>query len=154
MSEKREELNASLKESLKNKEQAKISTIRLILAALKDRDIAARGKGHADGVEDSEILSMLQSMIKQRKESATIYREANRAELAEREEEEISIIEGFLPQQLDDAALNEAIKEIVAETGASEIRDMGKVMAVLKTRFAGQLDMGKASGFVKDALAG
>lgn len=154
MSDIREELKESLKESLKNKEQAKISTIRLILAALKDKDIAARGKGHADGIEETEILSMLQSMIKQRKESAHVYREANRAELAEQEEKEISIIEGFLPKQMNEAELEAAIKDIVAETGASEIRDMGKVMGVLKTRFAGQVDMGKAGGMVKAVLAG
>ena len=152
MSEKRTELNNSLKISLKAKEKVKTSTIRLINAAIKDRDIAARGKGNTDGIADDEILSLLQSMIKQRKESFKIYRDAERMDLAEREEEEIGIIQEFLPQQLGEDELKGIIKTIVAEIDATDIKDMGKVMGVLKGKYAGQLDMGKASALVKGVL--
>lgn len=152
MSEKRTELNNSLKIAQKAKEKVKTSTIRLINAAIKDRDIAARAKGNTDGIADDEILSLLQSMIKQRKESSKIYRDAERMDLAEREEEEIGIIQGFLPQQLGEDELKSIIKTIVAEIDATDIKDMGKVMGVLKGKYAGQLDMGKASTLVKGAL--
>ena len=152
MSEKRTELNNSLKISLKAKEKVKTSTVRLINAAIKDRDIAARGKGNTDGIADDEILSLLQSMIKQRKESFKIYRDAERMDLAEREEEEIGIIQEFLPQQLGEDELKGIIKTIVAEIDATDIKDMGKVMGVLKGKYAGQLDMGKASALVKGVL--
>lgn len=151
--EKREEFNAALKEALKAKDETAVSTIRLILAALKDRDISARGQGKSDGVDESEILSMLQSMIKQRNESIKTYRDAGREELAEREENEIKVIERFLPAQLDESQLSEEVEKIVAEVGAESIKDMGKVMAELKSRFAGQIDMGKAGGLVKEKLA-
>ncbi len=149
---KREEFNAALKTALKNKDQTATATIRLMLAALKDRDIAARGQGKADGIDESEILSMLQSMIKQRQESAKTYCDAGREELAEREEAEIEVIQGFMPTQLSDEDVNAAIAKIVEETGASDIKDMGKVMGVLKSQYAGQIDMGKASGMVKAKL--
>ncbi len=129
-----------------------MSTIRLILAALKDRDIAARGAGKGDGIEETEILSMLQSMIKQRQESAKVYCDAGREELAEREEAEIEIIQGFLPQQLSADEIAEAIDKIIQDTGATDIKDMGKVMGVLKSEYAGQVDMGKAGGMVKQKL--
>ena len=154
MPTKREELSAALKEAAKAKDQVALSTIRLILAALKDRDIAARGQGKADGVPDADILSLLQSMIKQRLESAKIYRDAARPELAQREEQEIVIVERFLPKQLGEQEVQKIIKDLIAETKASDIKDMGKVMAELKTRYAGQMDMAKASGAVKTALAG
>jgi uncharacterized protein YqeY len=150
--EKRAEFNAALKEALKSRNETAVSTIRLILAALKDRDIAARGTGNAEGIADSEILSMLQSMIKQRLESAKLYCDAGREELAEREEAEIEIIQGFLPKQLSEAEAEAAIVEAIAETGAKDIKDMGRIMAVLKTRYAGQMDMGKASGQIKAKL--
>lgn len=152
MSEQRTELNNSLKISLKAKEQIKVSTIRLINAAIKDRDIAARSKGDTDGISDDEILSLLQSMIKQRKDSSTIYREGNREDLAEREENEITIIQEFLPQQLDNDALKSIIEGVIADTGATDIKGMGQVMGVLKSKYAGQADMGKASGLVKGLL--
>ena len=123
--DKRSEITTAMKEAMKNKDQIALSTIRLINAALKDRDIAARGQGKADGVEDSEILSMLQSMIKQRQESAKTYCDAGREELAEREEAEIDVIKAFLPKQLGDDELQEVIQGIIEETGASDIKDMG-----------------------------
>ena len=149
----RDEFTTALKESLKNKDQVAMSTIRLITAAMKDRDIAARGSGNMDGIADAEILSMMQSMIKQRQESSKTYREHDRAELADREEEEIKVIERFLPQQMSAEETDKAISDIIAEVDASSIKDMGKVMNELKTRFAGQLDMAKAGGAVKAKLA-
>jgi len=149
---KREDFNSALKEALKNKDQVAMSTIRLIMAALKDRDITARGNGNAEGISEGEILSMLQSMIKQRQESSTTYRENGRPELADREEAEIAVIQKFLPKQMDDDEARKAIDEIITEVNAESIKDMGKVMAELKTRYAGQLDMAKAGGMVKAKL--
>jgi len=150
--DKRSELNTAMKEAMRSKNQTALSTIRLINAALKDRDITARGNGKADGVEESEILSMLQSMIKQRQESAKVYCDAGREELAEREEAEIEVIKQFLPQQLGEDEVKAAIETIIADTGADSIKDMGKIMGVLKSQYAGQIDMGKAGGLVKDLL--
>lgn len=151
--EKRAEFNAALKEALKSKNQTAMSTIRLILAALKDRDIAARGNGNAEGISEAEILSMLQSMIKQRQESAKIYCDAGREELAEREEAEIEIIQSFLPKQLSEAEVGEVIEKVMREIEAKDIKDMGRVMAVLKSEYAGQMDMGKVSALIKQKLA-
>ncbi len=150
---KREEFSARLKESLKNKDQVALSTIRLIQAALKDRDINARTSGNQDGIPEADILSMLQSMIKQRLESAKTYRDAGRPELAEREEAEIKVIESFLPKQMSDEEVGKAIDDIITSTGAGDIKDMGKVMNELKARYAGQMDMGKAGGTVKQKLS-
>lgn len=150
--DKRTELNSVLKTAMKEKNQVAVSTVRLILASLKDRDIAARSKGQADGVSDQEILSMLQGMVKQRQESAKIYKEAGREDLETRENEEIAVIERFLPQQMSEDEMLVAIEGIIKETGATGIRDMGKVMAALKTQYAGQVDMGKAGGLVKSKL--
>ncbi len=150
--DKRSELNAAMKEAMKNKDQTALSTIRLINAALKDRDITARGNGKADGIDEAEILSMLQSMIKQRQESAQTYCDAGREELAEREEAEIEIIKQFLPQQLTEDEIKALIQTLVEETGASNIKDMGKIMGALKTQYAGQIDMGKAGALVKEIL--
>lgn len=151
---KRDELTTALKESLKSKDQTAMSTIRLITAAIKDRDIAARSKGNQDGIDEAEILSLMQSMIKQRQESSKTYADNGRDELAERELDEIKIIERFLPQQMSEEETSAAIETIIAETGASSIKDMGKVMGELKSRYAGQLDMAKAGGAVKAKLAG
>ncbi|WP_438996752.1 GatB/YqeY domain-containing protein [Candidatus Puniceispirillum sp.] len=148
----RDRITESMKQALKAKDQAALGTMRLIMAALKDRDIAARGNGNQDGISDDDILSMLQTMIKQRNESAKMYRDGNRIELAEAEEAEITIIQSFLPAQLDDAAMNEAIKATIAETGASSVKDMGQVMASLKTNFAGQMDFSAVSQMVKSIL--
>jgi len=149
----RDELNTVLKESLKAKDQVAMSTIRLINAAAKDRDIAARGNGNSEGITDAEILSLMQSMVKQRHESAKTYADNARPELAERELAEIVVIERFLPKQMSDDEMGTAIEKIIADTGAQDIKDMGKVMNELKARYAGQLDMAKAGGVVKAKLA-
>lgn len=148
----REDLSLALKQALKDKEQVKMATVRLILAALKDRDITARGNGK-EAIEENEILSMLQSMIKQRKESAKTYADAGRPELAEREEAEIVVIEGFLPKQMNDNEVDAAVSGIITEVGAASIKDMGKVMGELKSRYAGQMDMAKVGGLVKEKLS-
>ncbi len=150
----REDFTTALKQAMQSKDTVALSTIRLITAAMKDRDIAARGKGDADGIADTEILSMLQSMIKQRQESSKTYRDHKRNDLAEREEAEIVVIERFLPQQMSEEETGQAVEAIIAEVSASSIKDMGKVMGELKTRYAGKLDMAKAGGVVKAKLAG
>jgi uncharacterized protein YqeY len=150
----RPQLNDALKTAMRAKDTRTLSTVRLILAALKDRDIAARPKGNADGIGDDEILSMLQSMIKQRRESISLYEQGGRLELAQQEAEEITVIERFLPRQMSEAEATEAVKALIAETGAGGIKDMGKVMAALKERFAGQMDFTKASALVKAQLGG
>jgi uncharacterized protein YqeY len=123
------------------------------MAALKDRDIAARSKGNSDGVSEDEILSILQSMIKQRHESVTMYEQGGRAELAEQEADEIAIIQTFLPEQMDEAAVNAAVQETISNLSAVSLKDMGKVMAALKKEFAGQMDFSKASAQVKAKLS-
>jgi uncharacterized protein YqeY len=148
----REAIQAALKDALKSGKAKKLSTLRLISAALKDRDIAARSKGNVDGIGEEDILSMLQTMIKQRQESAKMYRDGNREELALSEEEEIAVIRTFLPEQMDDAKVAEAIATAIAETGAVSIKDMGKVMAYLKQNHAGQMDFGAASPIIKARL--
>lgn len=152
--DKRTELNTAMKDAMKSKDQIALSTVRLILAALKDRDIDARGKGNPDGITDGEILSMMQTMIKQRQESSATYRGANRPELADQEDAEIKIIEKFLPQQMDDTQIEQTVANLMMELGVTDVRDMGKLMAEIKTRYAGQLDMTKASSMVKKRLAG
>lgn len=150
---KREEFSNRMKEAMKAKDQVALSTVRLIQAALKDRDINARSSGNQDGISEGDILSMLQSMIKQRLESAKTYRDAARPELAEREEAEIKVIESFLPKQMSDADVAAAIEKIIKDIGAGDIKDMGKVMNELKARYAGQMDFGKAGGAVKEKLS-
>lgn len=151
--DKRTELNTALKEAVKSKDTVATSTIRLISAALKDRDIAVRGEGRAEGIGESEILSMLQSMIKQRQESSVTYRKAGRDDLADREDQEITVIRKFLPQQLDENEVRSVVDGLIEELNVTDIREMGKVMAELKSRYAGQVDMSKASGLVKERLA-
>ena len=148
----REDIASAMKEAMKAKDQAALATLRLISAALKDRDIAARGNGNQDGISDDEILSMLQTMIKQRHESAKMYRDGNRPELAETEEGEIAIITGFLPAQLGAAEVAAAIAAAIESSGAASIKDMGHVMAHLKANHAGQMDFSAASQAVKSAL--
>lgn len=150
----RDQISVALKDALKAKDQVALGTMRLISAALKDRDIAARGNGNTDGIADEEILSMLQTMIKQRNESAKMYRDGGRPELADSEEQEIAIIQQFLPTQLDEAGIQAAIESAMAETGANSIKDMGQVMAHLKQQYAGQMDFSAASKAVKTALMG
>jgi uncharacterized protein len=148
----RTQLSDALKESMKAKNERGVSTLRLILAALKDRDIAARSKGNYDGISEDEIRSMLQGMIKQRRESIALYEQGGRCELAQQEAEEIAVIEGFLPKQLSDAEVERVARELIAEIGAQGIKDMGRTMAAIKQRYAGQMDFAKASAAVKQLL--
>ncbi|MEZ5913010.1 MAG: GatB/YqeY domain-containing protein [Paracoccaceae bacterium] len=148
----RDRLASELKEAMKAKNADRLSTLRLINAAIKDKDIALRGEAGDQGVSDGDILAILGRMVKQRQESARAYEEGGRLELAEKERAEITVIEDFLPRQLDDAEVAEAIRAAIAEVGAASIRDMGKVMGALKTRFAGQMDFGAVGPKVKDML--
>ena len=148
----REEFNDALKEAMKAKAQRRVSTLRLVLAALKDRDIANRTEESKAGIGDDEIRLLLAKMIKQREESAATYDSGGRPELAAAEREEITIIQGFLPKQMSDAEVSAAAKAVIAELGASSMKDMGKVIATLKERHAGQMDFAKASGVVKGLL--
>lgn len=149
----RTELSDALKNALRGNEKRSVATIRLILAALKDRDICARGRGNTDGVDDAEILEMLQSMVKQRRDSIAMYEQGGRCELAEREQEEIEIITDFMPEQLGDDEIRGAVTDIISELEASSLKDMGRVMASLKERFSGRMDFGRASSVVKENLA-
>jgi len=150
----RAQLNDALKTAMKARDQRAISTVRLILAALKDRDIAARGRGVSDGIDEAEIVEMLRKMVRQRHESIGLYEQGNRLELAQQEREEIGVIERFLPKQMDEAAMRAAVEAAVTELGGSSLKDMGKIMAVLKERHAGELDMAKAGQMVKQKLGG
>ena len=145
-------INESYKSAMKQKETLAVSTLRLIQAALKDRDIAARSTGNIDGISDDEILSLLQAMIKQRRDSIEAYEKGGRMELAQQEAEEIGIIQRFLPAQLTPEEMITAIDEIILATHATTLKDMGKVMSALKERFTGQMDFSKASSVVKAKL--
>jgi uncharacterized protein YqeY len=150
----RQTINEALKTAMKAKEKRTISTLRLIMAALKDRDIAARGAGGNDtGIEEDAILEMLQKMIKQRHDSIEQYTKGNRPDLVTQESEEIDIINRFLPTQMGADEMAAALGDVISELGASSIKDMGKVMAALKEKFAGRMDFGKASGLVKARLS-
>ena len=148
----REKLMDALKVAMKAKESAKISTIRMVQAAIKDLEIANRTKPNAE-TTDADIAQLLSKLVKQREESAKIYDEGGRPELAVKEREEIAFIAEFMPRQLSDDEAVEAIKGVIAETGAASMKDMGKVMAVLRERFPGQMDFGKASGQIKALLS-
>ena len=150
----RDNLNEALKEAMRARDMTTVGAVRLILAKLKEVDIAARTEASREGVADDRILTMLQGMIKQRNESVVLYEKGNRPELAEKEKAEIAVIERFLPKQMDEAAVAAAVAEAVASTGAKSVKDMGGVMAVLKGKYAGQMDFAKASAAVKKALAG
>lgn len=139
---------------MKEKNAVATSTLRLILTAIKDRDIAARSKGNDEGISDAEILQVLQTMVRQRHESIELYKQGGRQELADQEANEIAVIEGFMPRQLDQAEIEAAIATVIEETGAGSIKDMGKAMGVLRERYAGQMDFGKASAVLKAQLAG
>jgi uncharacterized protein YqeY len=149
----RQKLTDALKAAAKSGDKRALSTIRLILAALKDRDIAARGRGQSDGIAEAEILEMLQKMVKQRHESIELYRRGQRDDLVRQEEEEIAVIDRFRPQAMDDSATEAAVAEVMTELQANSIKDMGRVMAALKERYAGRMDFSKASGIVKGRLA-
>ena len=147
----REELQKALKESMLNKDTDTVSAVRLIIAGMKEKDVDARGKGLKEA-SDADLMSMMQSMIKQRNDSIKMYVDGKRDDLAAKERKEISIIERFLPKQMSDAEIEAAIKGVIAETGAASMKDMGKVMGALKAKYAGQLDFGKASGMIKNLL--
>jgi uncharacterized protein YqeY len=149
----RQQFNEALKTAMLAKDSRTVSTVRLIVAALKDRDIAARSRGVTDGIPDDEVLQMLQQMVKQRRESITLYEQGGRLDLAQQETEEIEIISRFLPKQMSEAEMGEAVKAVIAEIDAKTLKDMGRVMAVLKERFAGTMDFTKASGIVKGQLS-
>ena len=150
----RVQISEALKSSMKAKAQRATSTLRLILAAMKDRDIAARGKGGDDEISDDEILGMLQKMIKQRHESIEFYKQGGRLDLAKEEAEEIEIIERFLPKRLDEKETTDAISAVIDELGAANIKDMGRTMAALKQSYAGRMDFSKVNTIVKQRLGG
>jgi len=141
-----------LKQALKARDARSVSTVRLMLAALKERDVAARGQGNVEGVAEAEIQQMLQSMIKQRREAITLYEQGKRLDLAQQEREEIAVIEGFLPRQFEEAEIEEAAAAIIAQIGASGIKDIGKVMAALRARHAGVVDFARAAVIVRRLL--
>ena len=149
----RERLNDRLKEAMRARDRKRVSTLRMVLAALKDKDIAARTETSREGVPDEEVLSLLAKMIKQREESAAAFDSGGRPELAQAEREEIAIILDFLPQQMSADESRAAAQSVSAELGASSMKDMGKVMAALKERYAGQMDFAKASATVKELLS-
>ncbi len=149
----RDRVSDALKGAMKAKDTGRLSTLRLINAAIKDRDIALRGEGREDGVGDAEVMAILGKMVKQRQESARAYEEGGRLELADKERAEITVIEDFLPRQLDEAEITKAIDSAIRSEGADSIRDMGKVMGALKSRYTGQMDFGRVGPMVKERLA-
>ena len=149
----RDDINNALKTAMKAQDTRRVSTLRLVNSAFKNADIEARGGGKPP-LGDAEVLSVLQKMIKQRQESVELYQKGNRADLVKQEQEEIAIISGYLPKQMSDAEMTAAIEAAVKETGAAGMKDMGKVIGVLRGKYAGQMDMAKASGMVKTKLAG
>ena len=148
----RSELDANLKEAIKSREKQRVATLRLINAAIKDRDIAVRSEENTEGVSDAEIILILSNMVKQRKQSIIQYEEGGRVELAEREREEIKIIQEFLPNQLTDEEIHTEVSKIIDAHEQLTIKDMGKIMGQLKEKFSGRMDFGKASGIVKALL--
>lgn len=153
----RDELNAAMKAAMRAQDKARLGAIRLVLAAIKDRDLAVLNKSgdacaDTSRISDAEIAQILATMIKQRRESIRVYEEAGRAELAQKEADEIAVISEFLPRQLDDSETTAAIKEVIAAIGATGIKDMGRVMAALRERYRGQMDFAKASAMVKELL--
>ena len=153
MTSLRERFMPDMKEAMKAGQKERVAAIRLIVAALKEKDIEARGAGKGEATEE-EILGVLQKMIKQRQESISIYDANNRPELAEGERGEVAVISGYLPKQMSDDEVKAAIDKAIAETGASAVKDMGKVIGVLRAAYAGQMDFGKVSPMVKSALSG
>ena len=150
----RDRFNAALKDAMKAKEARRVSTLRMVLAGVKDRDIAARTETSREAVSDDELLTLLAKMIKQREESAETYEKGGRPELAAQEREEIGIIREFMPRQMGAEEMQAAITDVIGEVGAASMKDMGKVMGALKERYAGQMDFAKASGAVKTLLSG
>ncbi|MBR0794546.1 GatB/YqeY domain-containing protein [Bradyrhizobium jicamae] len=149
----RDEINTAVKEAMKAKDERKLSTLRMVNSTIKNADIDARGQGKPP-LSDADLLGLLQKMIKQRQESVELYDKGGRAELAQQEREEIAVITAYLPKQMSDDEVKAAIAAAISETGAAGMKDMGKVIGVLRGKYAGQMDFGKASGLVKAALAG
>ena len=148
----RQAFTGRLKEAMKARNARTISAVRMIIAGLKDRDIAARGQGNAGGISEAEIHRMLQAMIKQRRESIALYEQGNRADLAQQEREEITVIESFLPRQFQTSEIEAAAMAAITETEAASVKDVGKVMAVLRERHAGAIDLGQAGAIVRRLL--
>ena len=148
----REDIQNALKTAMKEKNTLEVNAIRMIIAGQKEKDVDARGKGKPQA-EDVDLLAMMQTMIKQRRESIDMFIKGGRAELAEKEEAEIKIIERFLPKQLAGAEMKAAIEEVIKQTGAQSVKDMGKVMGALRAKYAGQMDFGAASGVIKSLLS-
>lgn len=149
----REQFNEALKVAMKARELRRVSTLRLVLAALKEKDIAGRTEESRAGIADEEILTLLAKMVRQREESAEVYQKGGRPELAAAEREEIAIIREFMPKQMSEEEAKAAARTVIAETGAASVKDMGKVMAALKERYAGQMDFAKAGALVKALLS-
>lgn len=147
----REDLQNALKDAMKNKDTVTMGAVRMVIAGMKEKDVDARGKGDKEASE-TDLLSMMQNMIKQRRDSIKMYEDGNRPDLAEKEKNEIAVIEKFLPKQMNDAEVEKVIKEAISTTGAASMKDMGKVMAELRGKYAGQMDFGKASGTIKSLL--
>lgn len=148
----REDLQNALKDSMKNRDMDTVGAVRLIIAKMKEKDVEIRGKGGKEAV-DSDICSLMQGMIKQRRDSIKMFEDGGRVDLAKKEQSEIDVIERFLPKQMNETEIKTAIEAIISETSAQGIKDMGKVMGVLKEKYTGKLDMGKASGIIKSLLS-
>jgi len=147
----REAINAAMKDAMKSGDKMRLATLRLMNAAIKDRDIEARGAGKGP-LGDEDLVQLFQKMVKQRQESAKIYEDNGRSELAAQERGEISVIQAFMPRQMDEATLQDAVRKAIADSGAASVKDMGKVMGLLKQRHAGEMDFGQANTVVKDML--
>ena len=148
----RDDLQNALKTAMLNKDTLTTGAVRMIIAGQKEKDVEARGKGQ-EKATDAELLSMMQGMIKQRNDSIKMFMDGNRTELAEKDKAEIAIIERFLPKQMSDAEVSQVIQNLIKQTGATSMKDMGKIMGALKSQYAGQLDMGKANGIIKSLLS-
>jgi hypothetical protein len=148
----RHRLNDALKDALRTQDHAAIITLRLILTAIRDRDLAARARGNTEGVSDREILDLLRTMIRQRRESISLYEQGGRLDLVESEEAEIDVIKRFLPKQLDEGETRGAVRQVIDDLGAAGLKDVGRTMTELRTRYPGQMDFAKASGMVKKEL--
>ena len=150
----RDDVSTELKQAMRSKNTIKTATLRLILAAIKDRDIAARTDGVFEGIGEDEVLKVLQTMVKQRRESIKMYEQGNRPELAAQEAQEIAIIQSFLPEQMDDLEIESAVKAVIDEIEANSLKDMGASMGLLRERYSGRMDFGKASAILKSELTG
>jgi uncharacterized protein YqeY len=150
----RDDVSAELKDAMRAKNTVKTATLRLILAAIKDRDIAARTDGVFEGIGEDEVLKVLQTMVKQRRESIKMYEQGNRPELAAQEAQEIAIIQSFLPEQMDDQEIEAAVTAVIKEIEANSLKDMGTSMGLLRERYSGRMDFGKASAILKSLLIG